>query len=252
MDNAWNSLSDRINWGQITNSQDTIMTTSDIDASILNNWHSNMVGFIQYVKTHLPTGKILVPNSDGTPLDYLAVTDGLMEEGAFHASWLSLTDYTQAPSAADTINSLAQKMATGKIIMVASGASFSGTTPPDATTQAQIAAMVKYCYAAFLLALNGPQGNFGFSANTVASGYVEGDGTYGYYPIMDTNIGQPIGAYYSSQNVYMRDFTGGKVLLNPTASTYTINLGGNYKTLDGATVSSVAMNAHTGEILLKV
>jgi hypothetical protein len=68
---------------------------------------------------------------------------------------------------------------------------------------------------------------------------------------MDTQIGSSTGAYYPSQNVYMRDFTGGKVLFNPTGNSNTINLGGTYKTVGGSTVSSVTLSAYSGEILLK-
>ncbi len=67
---------------------------------------------------------------------------------------------------------------------------------------------------------------------------------------MGTRIGSPVGAYYQSQNVYMRDFSGGKVVSNPTGGSYTVNLGGNYKLLDGTTVSSVTLAAYSAEICL--
>jgi hypothetical protein len=67
------------------------------------------------------------------------------------------------------------------------------------------------------------------------------------------DLGNPSSDYYniSQTSVYARDFASGKILVNPSTSSYTINLGGSYKTLDGRTVSSITMNAHTGEILTK-
>jgi hypothetical protein len=174
-----------------------------------------------------------------------------MAEGKFHASWLNLDDHSQAAWITSDINSLAQDMATGKIVWAASGTTYPGTAPPNATTQSQIATTAKYCYAAFLCALNGTQPYFSFTAQSIG-GYTNDDGSYGYYSIMDTNIGQPIGAYYASQNVYIRNFTSGKVLLSPSANSYTINLGGNYQFLNGTVVSSVVLAPYSGEILLSL
>ena len=78
------------------------------------------------------------------------------------------------------------------------------------------------------------------------------DGSHGYYPIMDTSIGSPTGATYQSQNVYMRDFTGGKVLLNPSDIQHTVgDLGGVFDDLAGQSVTSVTLAPHSGEILVK-
>jgi hypothetical protein len=66
------------------------------------------------------------------------------------------------------------------------------------------------------------------------------------------DVGTPTNDYYliAGTHVYSRDFTNVKVLVNPTAQSYTINLSGQYQTLGGQIVSSINVGSHTG-ILLK-
>jgi hypothetical protein len=72
-------------------------------------------------------------------------------------------------------------------------------------------------------------------------------------PLYNVDVGTPLNDYYmiSGTHVYARDFSNVKVLVNPSTSSYTVSLGGSYKKLNGTIVSSITMNAHTGEILLK-
>lgn len=66
------------------------------------------------------------------------------------------------------------------------------------------------------------------------------------------NLGKPINDSYvvPGTHIYARDFTNGKVLVNPTLKKYDISLDRNYYTLGGKVVSEVAMDSYTGEILL--
>src|SRR6266581_10073 len=83
------------------------------------------------------------------------------------------------------------------------------------------------------------------------SGYQE----YGYLlirPEYAAPIGSPTNAYYALQNVYMRDFTGGLVIVNPSSSTqYTVSLpSGKYKDLYGNTIgTSYTLPVHSGVVL---
>lgn len=69
-----------------------------------------------------------------------------------------------------------------------------------------------------------------------------------------TEVGYPEEDYYKIEgtNVYTRDFSKAKVLVNPSDSSYVIPLGKNYRTLNGEIISEVTMANHTGEILLKL
>ncbi len=84
------------------------------------------------------------------------------------------------------------------------------------------------------------------------SGYQE----YGYLQIRPeyaAPIGSPTTSYYSSQNVYMRDFTNGLVMVNPSSTTqYSVSLpSGKYKDLYGNTIgASYILPVHSGVVLL--
>jgi hypothetical protein len=231
-DDVWNAITD---WS---------LSAFDktIPNSVRTRWHNDMKGLLQNVKTNLLTGKILVVNTDEWETqDYINVADGMMIEGYGHAYWEGID--TQGTRSTATIlqqiAALSRSSSTGKIVYAASG-----TIIPSPMNTAKVNAMVKYCYGIFLLGEGGSQAYCGFND------WWSSDGSHGYYPIMDTQIGSPIGDFYSSQNVYMRDFSGGKVVVNLASSSYTVNLGGTYKLLDGTPVSIVTLNPYSGEILL--
>lgn len=68
--------------------------------------------------------------------------------------------------------------------------------------------------------------------------------------IYKIKIGHPLSLKYKKDGVWQRDYSNGKVLVNPTYQSYKINLGREYKTLDGATVEEIELKEHEGIILL--
>jgi len=222
-------------WNTMTGYLSVFNTT--VPSSYVANFHANMIGFLQYLKANLLSGKIVINNSDewGGTNDYINITDGELIEGFAHAPWDALTTYGRP-----YIDVLANKCATGKLVCASSGIDSS------TATQTQLNIMLKFCYASFLMGMSGPKAYWLWSQ----TGNTYNDLDSCYQPIMDTALGQPTNTYYQSQNVYMRDFTGGKALVNPSANSYTVSLGGTYKLLDGTTVSSVTLQPHSGEILL--
>jgi hypothetical protein len=117
----------------------------------------------------------------------------------------------------------------------------------NAPTGATVLQLARYCFASTLL---GAQHNKNYLSLTNDAGYME----QFYKQLYSLDIGNQLGKYYvvTGTHVYARDFSKAKVLVNPSTSSYPISLGGSYKNLDGQTVSSITMNAHTGEILLKI
>jgi len=195
---------------------------------------------LQYIKANILPGKLVIINHDEWNTNtYVSAVDGGMLEGFTHEEWIDVYSpgYRNPELIMVMINNLAVNSAAGKIIWAQSGTIVSSDI-------AAMDRMVKYCYASFLLGANGPTACWGYNC------WTSGDGSKGYYSIMDTPVGSPTGAYYKSQNVYMRDFTGAKVLFNPYSTDYTINLGQTYRTLNGATVTSITLNAYSAEILL--
>ena len=209
IDDVWNALGGYV---------------SGVSSSVLSNWHSNVLGMLQYIKANISPGKLVIINTDEwNTYTYVSAVDGEMLEGFTHTSWEACnTQGSRDPGLIMVIlKNMAVNSAAGKIVWAHSGALVTSDS-------AEMARMVKYCYASYLLAASGPGAYWGFNS------WTSSDGSKGYYSIMDTQIGSPTNAYYSSQNVYMRDFTGGKALFNPSGNSYTINLGGTYRTLSGS------------------
>ncbi|MGI8824504.1 MAG: hypothetical protein ACR2JC_02450, partial [Chloroflexota bacterium] len=83
-----------------------------------------------------------------------------------------------------------------------------------------------------------------------------GAAQYGYAPFLqreeEAQIGSPADDFYASQNVYMRDFSNGLALVNPSSrSPFTISLpAGRYQDLYGNAISTYTMQPHSGLVLL--
>ena len=74
------------------------------------------------------------------------------------------------------------------------------------------------------------------------------------HSLFDIELGTPTGNYYmtTGTHVYTRDYTKTKILVNPTSTTYTVNLDQTYRTFDGQLVgASINLQPHTAQILLK-
>jgi hypothetical protein len=206
-------------------------------ASDLHNWHSNAVSFLAQIKAALPDKTIII-NTDGFNYDYVDEVDGVMIEGFAHATWQTADDASAPAGVMSQIDYFGTVTSNGKLAWYMAGTS-NGTA-------SQVDDIVKYALSAAFLSNNNPNSMFSFND------WFSFDGSHGYYPIMDTNIGSPTGAYYQSQDVYMREFSAGKVLLNPSDAQCTVgDLGGSFDDLSGQTVTSVTLAPHSGEILVK-
>jgi hypothetical protein len=163
----------------VYNALNNAVYSSTIPASVLSNWKTNNIAMLQYIKANLASGKIVFINTDEMNTDdYLNVVDGQLIEGYEHATWNDVNTY----GGGITLDTLARKSATGKIIWAASGTILSSDTTQNAN-------MVKYCYASFLLGMNGTHTYWSFND------WGSSDNSKGYYSIMDTNIGQAVGTY---------------------------------------------------------
>ena len=94
---------------------------------------------------------------------------------------------------------------------------------------------------------------------------VQNDRTYFYFtkksdagglrwrPEWDTKIGPPLGKYQKLANaIHFRDFSNGKVLVNPNNKTISVPLSGQYKDWKGNQIGgSISMPAYSGALLLK-
>ena len=171
--------------------------------------------------------------------------DGVMSEG-WVSEWSSAEWYSEEEwlASIDFVVWLEDNfLPKGKIFIPVCANAASGNLPLGCSKE-QYAA---YCYASLLLA-----------ARTSGAHYVN----FYYYMVEDypqslftIDVGTPSAKYYvvPGTHVYARDFTKSKVLVNPTSQPYTINLTGQYQTLNGTPITSpITLKPHTGTILKKV
>ena len=124
------------------------------------------------------------------------------------------------------------------------GKHFIGTVKswPSGTT-AQKDQLLKYVSASFLLGAD--------PTVTAYLNFQNEHGLYGgtqYYAWWNADLGAPSGAYFKSGNCYVRNFTKGKVVVNPTTASCSYSLGGTYTDVTGAKVTTASLPVHTGGI----
>jgi len=233
-DNAWDGFAYGV-WN---------VPKEQLPADIGSRWHNDMLGMISYVKGTIGSKLFIVNTSNDD--DYVDACDGKMWEGWVHASWYSfdqfISEYYWKPYVDDSLEHVSRR---GKYYLALSGTKI--PQDPTESDREKTRAIMMYCFCSYLLGVNGTKATFGF--NFIDSN----DGSLGYYPEFDEAraLGSPTGYFYQFGSVYARDFNNGKVLVNPGTSSLTVDLGGEYKTLDGQIVSNVTLDAHSGIILLK-
>jgi hypothetical protein len=109
-------------------------------------------------------------------------------------------------------------------------------------TQAQVNQWHKYALATFLLAANG-HSYFCFTTAATTTGLVSNTAWD------DVNIGTPTGAYTQVGNVYERQFSNGRVVVNPNSTPETVSFGGTYSNLNGKQVSVETLPPDSGDVL---
>jgi hypothetical protein len=100
-----------------------------------------------------------------------------------------------------------------------------------------------YGKASFLLVWNGTSGGYIYNPT---------DSTDPWNPAWTTSIGTPTGAMTQAGGAYVRDYTGGYVVVNPSQSAVSVPLPAGLKTLSGtAAGSSVSLATTTAAIFTK-
>jgi uncharacterized protein (TIGR03437 family) len=102
------------------------------------------------------------------------------------------------------------------------------------------AAGLQYGLASYFLISKG--------TDTIGDGVTTPDN---WFPGYSVDLGLPIGPRTYKNGVFERDFTGGKVLMGePDLPSQTVDLGGSFTTLDGASVTSLTLASKQGYVLL--
>jgi hypothetical protein len=211
----------------------------NIPTDIGTRWHNDMLEMIKFVKERIGDKLVIVNTSNND--DYVDACDGKMEEGFIHESWRSSSEWLRGTGEkwkfyVDRLRNICEK---GKYFLAHSGTSESN--------QEVCQSVMLFCFTSYLLGVQGNTASFGWKADYSSD-------SHGYWTEFDEakQLGPPTNDYYSYYSVYARDFENGKVLVNPSTSSYIISLGQNYRTLDGQVISSVTLDNHTGIILLEM
>ncbi len=164
---------------------------------------------------------------------FMPVADGAQSEGFVHAYWDSATTFRDQATWKGEIDDLINYQAQGKRIFATSGASGGDLN--------------LYCYSSYLLG-KGPLSYYNY-ANY-------GNGGMNGWTGFSAPIGTPLGSYYYAGNVYQRDYSNSKMLVNPTGGSYAIDLGsGMYRlnqdgSISSGATSSVTLGPNSGAILI--
>lgn len=206
---------------------------------VIDNWHAWSLQLLRELKQALGS-RLLITNStpvadDGDPKnrddDFLAVVDGTMIEGYLHAPWdppaTDNRDWWAWQQSMVKRNSDAGKYFIG----------ISGTNDPF--TQAQARRWQLFTFGSYLLRADGKRTYYQWQ-------------WWGYFPELDAPIGTPLGDARSSGGVWQRDFTNGKVVVNVSEISRTVDLPGPFRSSDGRVrVSRVTLGPSTAAILWK-
>ena len=222
-----------------------------------SEWASDVTGFLAAMKSALGSNKLFINTmntgaeyyaNEAAENSYIAHADGAIEEGFMQ--WYNATGPRSEAGWLQDVNSIAAVAAQGKIPV-------GWTDEATYQTPAQINQTGLYSLSSYLLgAGDAAQRYYMFQDYQPPSGYV--DPCDGQCQPADPNwtlpIGDPTGPYYQSGGVFGRNYTGGLVLVNPTDSgtSYTVSLGGTYRTPGGQVVTSVTLAPKTGTILIAV
>ncbi len=214
--------------------------------TVLAAWQSSYVlPFLRQLKQALgnkplatnstPSFRGSAPDADDT--DFLDHVDGTMIEGFAHAPWNSVDivpDGAWAWQQAMTQRNLDR----GKRVYVLSGAR--GGTPVE-QHRWQV-----FSYASFLLRTDGRNGWFlwrrpGHAFTAAAH----------WFPELDLDLGPPAQPTADSSGVWQRDFLNGKVLVNASGNTRTIDLQWQFRLPDGRAANRLTLAPWTAAIVSK-
>jgi hypothetical protein len=227
LDDVWGSLSSGGFYREFTKE------TGKISQSLIDSWHNNMKLLLIQIKMAIGN-KLLIVNTHYSNTGYIVFSDGLMYEAFCHSNWQPFGGYY--PEWQKVLEKMKMISSSGKIYLAQSG------ILTDAS-KSQTIKTAKYCYSMFLLGVNS-NSYFYFSKNYRG---------VTYFPEWDGDLGSPIEDYHARAGtpLFEREYSKGLVLINPSSESVQINLGGEYKNLEGVITETIALGSHEGEILLK-
>lgn len=184
----------------------------------------------------LSNGKDYFTGASGPTSRLLDGVDGANAQGWFRSENAPITQFRNLTSWKYDVDMLVEAGGRGKSVMTMTKIGKDVTATPE-----QVARVRRYALASFLLGTDGNQ--YFFFGDAV-------DGVAAYdHPDLHVNVGTPTRAYDKlSTGAYLRTFSHGVAVANPTKSTVTVTLGGTYRDLDGRSTSRVTLGPRTGMV----
>jgi hypothetical protein len=225
-------------------------TDATILQEIQDTWKQRMIEVLGKTREKIG-GNLIIYNGFSVTRDYdndfLQIADGGMFEGLFHNGWTPINENISESYWKQQVEKLFDIAHTKKKIFLAQ----TNAVIDENTTEAQIKKLAMFSFASFLLG-KGDYAYYGFNV-------FPGDGAsnqFIYFDYWKTDIGEALEDYHLREssggaNIYEREFENVLVLVNPSESSATVNLGGSYKQLTGGVVSSVVLDSKSGVILYK-
>lgn len=203
----------------------------------LDNWRRHMADFVEQIRRYFPDIEILhnslwFAGGDAGAADpnvhrQINAADYIFIEGGVNDS--NLKGGTGFWSLRSLLGFVDQVNAYGRKVMIGN---LGGSNPNPAT--------VEYAVACYYLVSNGNDYIGDKSAVSPDT----------WYPVLDTNLGQPLGGRFLWNNLLRRNYQGGFVLVNePHSAGVTIKLPSPMGRADGTQVTSVALSAGQGAVL---
>ncbi len=212
--------------------------------SYKNRYVNDTVGFLTQIKNTLGSNKAVIYNgvdpingglTDG--LRFLPYADGGLQENFVHAGWWDINFRLSETQWKSCVDGMVQAQSQGKKILTMSGSSNG--------SDEQLDQLAQFSLGSFLLA-SGPSSYYYFN-----------DPRYPYRTYINdwaAKIGTASGAYSINGGLYTRNFSNGKVFVNPKSfggSIYTASIQPGYITLDGQPIRQISVSPQSAEILLK-
>lgn len=213
-------------------------------------YRDNQYKTVRAVRDRIGPDKLLILNNVRRGSSYfqekasrfLEACDGVVAEGFRGLPHWPLDRYLDEREWVDNIEMLLDIQARGKIIIAV--VKFDRQA---IDSEARLQQYDLFMYTTFLMGM----GESSYYSSTAS----DPTGRLGHlrlhYDYREIDLGKPLSRYQKSGSHYEREFDKGRVIVNPTDSSTTVDLAAPLTTPDRQTVSEITLAPHTGTILLK-
>jgi len=206
------------------------------------NITSYLKEFIRQLRNSIPTNIKIITN-DQLYEEYTLLSDGGMDEGFVHSSWMDDENYyLSSEEVEELLHKIKYLSEIGKTILLISST--------HKTNQSDIDTIHLYTLSAYLLIVSG---NIYYYWRGTTDNYDNYSEIPNFY--YNIKLGKPTGNFYKKNSLLIRNFENGIVILNPTSDNITYTLNESYTKIEVNAESNISGNItippRNGFILIK-